>query len=409
MEISKMRLTMKLLLLALFAISLSFYDSGCSSAEQTTAMLAFKSGDFEKAEREFLKELQSNPSNEEAWYYLAASRIALNKLQSADSAFKQYRKLGKNTYASEILDAWVKRYNTGADNFEKGQKTKDQQEQLKLYTVAKEDFTVCFIILPDSTMVQQYIKSLDSKIALITVTPFIDKGVEYINAEKFEDAVGEFKKALETGIEKGNAAYETVVLDLSIAYSKWGAKLQKEEQDSIDAYKEKHQEPDSVEAYKEKYKLAYKEKYKLALPYLEEIKNTTDKQNKLIVYQLLVAVYGNLGMNDEALEAIKMRDKLSEELKTSQETGDFAFQNVSLRQNEIYIKIIGEVTAKSESYNQAVFKLSLFDSSGKLLETVDFVVHNIKKGETKSFDAITTAQIDVSKITNYKIQFDFGN
>ena len=293
-----MRLTMKLLLLALFAISLSFYDSGCSSAEQTTAMLAFKSGDFEKAEREFLKELKTNPSNEEAWYYLAASRIALNKLQSADSAFKQYRKLGKNTYASEILDAWVKRYNTGADNFEKGQKNKDPQEQLKLYKVAKEDFTVCFIILPDSTMVQQYIKSLDSKIALITVTPFIDKGVEFINAEKFEDAVGEFKKALETGIEKGNAAYETVVLDLSIAYSKWGAKLQKENPDDADAYKAK---------------------YKLALPYLEDVKNTTNKENKLIIYQLLVAVYGNLGMNDEALEAIKIRDQLQAELEKEKE------------------------------------------------------------------------------------------
>jgi tetratricopeptide (TPR) repeat protein len=288
-----MRLSLKLLLLVVFAASLSFYDTGCSSAEQTTAMLAFKAGDFEKAEREFLKELKTNPSNEEAWYYLGASRIQLGKLAAADSAFKQYRKIGKNSYANDILDAWIKGYNRGADNFEKGQKSKDSQEQLKLYKAAKEDFSICLIILPDSTIARQIVKSIDLKIAMITVTPFIDKGVQLINEEKYEDAVGEFKKAIESGIEKDNAAYETVVLDLSIAYSKWGAKLQKENPDNADAYKEK---------------------YKLALPYLEEIKNTTEKQNKLIVYQLLVAVYGNLGMNNEALEAIKIRDQLQAEL-----------------------------------------------------------------------------------------------
>jgi tetratricopeptide (TPR) repeat protein len=257
-------------------------------------MLAFKSGDFEKAEKEFMKELQSNPSNEEAWYYLGASRIAMNKLPGADSAFKQYRKIGKNSYASEILDAWIKRYNNGADNFEKGQKTKDSQEQLKLYKVAKEDFSVCLIILPDSISVRQIIKSIDSKIAMVTVSPYIDKGVELIKEEKYEEAVNELKKALESGIDKDNAAYETVLLDLSIAYSKWGAQLQKENPDDADAYKAK---------------------YKLALPHLEEIKNTTNKENKLIVYQLLVAVYGNLGMNDEALEAIKIRDQLQAELE----------------------------------------------------------------------------------------------
>jgi hypothetical protein len=60
---------------------------------------------------------------------------------------------------------------------------------------------------------------------------------------------------------------------------------------------------------------AYKEKYSAALPYLEELAESTDKQNKLLAYELLVQVYGNLGMSDKAMDAIKIRDQLRAENK----------------------------------------------------------------------------------------------
>ena len=60
---------------------------------------------------------------------------------------------------------------------------------------------------------------------------------------------------------------------------------------------------------------AYKDKYTAALPYLEELTSSKDKDNKLNAYELLIQVYANLGMNDKAQDAIKMRDQLKNENK----------------------------------------------------------------------------------------------
>ena len=60
---------------------------------------------------------------------------------------------------------------------------------------------------------------------------------------------------------------------------------------------------------------AYKEKFQAALPLLEEIMNTKNKENRITVYELLVPVYANLGMSDKAQDAIKMRDQLKNENK----------------------------------------------------------------------------------------------
>ena len=65
-----MRTTMKSILILAVLIFGAAYISGCSSAEQTTGMLAYNQGDYAKAETEFQKELQRNPANEEAWFYL---------------------------------------------------------------------------------------------------------------------------------------------------------------------------------------------------------------------------------------------------------------------------------------------------------------------------------------------------
>ncbi len=282
-----MRLLLKSVTIFLFVIAAAIYINGCSSAEQTTAKLAFNQGDYAKAETEFLKETQQNPQNEEAWYYLGASRIQLRKYPEADEAFKQYRKIGKNTFANEILDGWTKRFNTAADEFTKGQKETVVDAKLKDFNDAIDDFKVCKVILPDSTVVDGLIASIESKIAVITMNPIIDKGVAYDSLGQYEEAIGQYNKAMEK-IDKGSSTYEVVAYDMAVSYLKWGEKLRNANGDDP----------------------AYKDKYKAALPYLEGLTDTKDPKTRFTIYDLLVKVYVNLDMMDKAKDAQAKRDAI---------------------------------------------------------------------------------------------------
>ena len=123
--------------------------------------------------------------------------------------------------------------------------------------------------------------------ATFTIKPIIDKGVAYENDKNFDAAIVEYQKAYNM-VTKGNANYEVVIYDLGVAYLKQGEMM-------------RTANPDDP---------AYKDKYQKALPYLEELAGSTDKNNQLLAYELLVQVYGNLGMNDKALDAISKRDAL---------------------------------------------------------------------------------------------------
>src|SRR5260221_11444300 len=133
-----MKLLFKTLSISLFGLFLTAYIAGCSSAEQTTAKLAFQQKDYAKAEIEFDKEVKQNPANEEAWFYLGASRVFLNKIDAAGSAFTEYRKIGKNTFSADLGDLWTTFYNKGADLFNSAQKSTDNDGKIKYYNNAIE-------------------------------------------------------------------------------------------------------------------------------------------------------------------------------------------------------------------------------------------------------------------------------
>lgn len=287
-----MKLLFKTLSISLFGLFLTAYIAGCSSAEQTTAKLAFQQKDYAKAETEFDKEVKQNPANEEAWFYLGASRVLLNKIDAADLAFKEYRKIGKNTFAPDMADLWTGFYNKGADLFNTAQKTADNDAKVKYYNNAIEQFKICKVILPDSTEVDKFINASQNKIAMLTVNPDIEKGVKLDSLGKFDEAVAAYNKALEK-TDKGSVIYEIIANDISISYLKWGEKLRTDSPDDP----------------------GYKEKYRAAMPFLEDLKESKDIKTKIQAYDLLVSVYGNLGMNDKAKDAIDMRDKLKAENK----------------------------------------------------------------------------------------------
>ena len=277
----------KLTAILLLTFTASMYFISCSSAEQTTGKLAYDRGDFKKAEEEFQKEVKQNVNNEEAWFYLGASRIQLGKFNEAQEAFDSYRKIGKNSFADKILEAWVLRFNSGADNFEKGQKAKDDKEKVRLFTISVEDFKVCKIIQPDSTVVEQYITSINSKIVMITVNPIIDKGVAYFNEGKYEEALKEYNTAMEK-LDKNSPGYEVVAYNIAITYLKWGETMRTaNDQD-----------------------MTYKEKFAAAKPYLEDLTKSLDLETQYKAWEFLVSVYGSLSENEKALDAIKKRDEV---------------------------------------------------------------------------------------------------
>lgn len=309
-----MKLIFKSLIFLSIIAFIAAYDSGCSSTEQTTGRLAFQQGDFQKAEKEFSKETQQNPLNEEAWVYLAMTEIQLEKLPEAEVAMKKYREIGKNTYGNEIQDLWGKRYDDGYKNYQGASQSKDNVQAQKMYNLALKDFESAVILIPDSVLVNKNIGIIYSKLnmpeeavkyysrvlekvndeptALQYGKLLNDLGADLLKQNKYEESVAQFKKATQLNIPKTNAVYEVSTYNLGLAFLKWGESIRLKNQDT---------NPDDM---------SYKDKYKEALPYLEELSASKDKDNELAAYELLIQVYGNLNMTDKALDAIKKRDEL---------------------------------------------------------------------------------------------------
>ncbi len=274
----------------LFLMAIAIYFSACNSAEQTTAKLAYNTGDYKKAEIEFEKETRQNPQNEEAWFYLAMTRAQLGKLEGIQSAMLEYKKIGKNTFGPELTQAWGTKYDQGYKQYEDGEKRAKEgkdDEAVKKFQDALQSFEIAYALLPDSAFVKDNISALNGRINTILVKPTIDKGVELEKKGDYEGAINEYKTGL-AKVTKGSGAYEVIIYDMSLAYLKWGEKL-------------RESSPDDP---------AYKSKYEAAMPYLEELTGSKDKDNKLNAYELLIQVYGNLGMNEKAMDAIKKRDEL---------------------------------------------------------------------------------------------------
>jgi tetratricopeptide (TPR) repeat protein len=274
----------------IFVISAAMYLAGCTSAEQTTAKLAYQQGDYEKAAREFEKETKQNPMNEEAWFYLAMSNAKLNKPEGVKTAIEQYRKIGKNSFNTELTNEWGTQYDEGYKAYTSGEgfaKANKETEALREFNNALKYFNMAYTLLPDSAFVKNNISAINNRINTISVKPYIDKGVELEKSGDYSGAIAEYSKAL-SQVTKGSGAYEVVIYNISVANLKWGEQMRTANSEDP----------------------AYKAKYQDALPYLEELTLSSDKDNQLNAWELLVQVYGNLGMTEKATDAIKKRDEL---------------------------------------------------------------------------------------------------
>ncbi len=104
-----------------------------------------------------------------------------------------------------------------------------------------------------------------------------------LNANEFEEAAVQLKKALEIDSE-----YENAIYNLAVTYVKWGAII-REEAEAQDIKSDE-----------------YKTKFEAALPLLE--KYLSIKEDEGAVWDLLGKVYANLGMTDKSKEAFEKAD-----------------------------------------------------------------------------------------------------
>jgi len=114
---------------------------------------------------------------------------------------------------------------------------------------------------------------------------YYNYGVVLLGAEKFEESVVQFKKALDI-----DPKYQNAIYNIAVAYVKWGTDINKQDEG-------RGEKGD-----------AYKDKYRQAVPYLE---NYTQIDNSDIkIWDLLGKVYAIIGMPDKAKDAYDKVDKL---------------------------------------------------------------------------------------------------
>ncbi len=119
----------------------------CTSSEMTTARVAKKNKDFEKAITNYEKELSKNPSNVEAMYelaeiyfYEAQNTRSITKLQEyVDLVIKakstpvdSKSRVNLKNYESIIYNAWLMSYNSGVGILQEMDKSSTSNEEKKI-------------------------------------------------------------------------------------------------------------------------------------------------------------------------------------------------------------------------------------------------------------------------------------
>lgn len=109
-------------------------------------------------------------------------------------------------------------------------------------------------------------------------------GVLLLEAKDYENAEGQFKKAIELDPEYVNAVY-----NLAATYVRWGSDIRDEEVANETGTEE------------------YKAKFEQALPHLEKYVNLNPEDAQ--IWELLGRVYANLGMEEESQQAFEKADQ----------------------------------------------------------------------------------------------------
>lgn len=301
------------LLISLAIFSSTVYYMGCSSAESTTGKLAFQQQDYIKAEQELKKGLAVDQTDDEGWFMLGYSQVELGQLTEAQSSFKKCLSISNN-FADQINRYWVEKFNKGAQSFKDGidaETKKDSSSARSFYSQALLSFQASAVIIPDSLKSQSAIgetylalgeqdkaievfnelasksKSVESAAKVAAI--IFDAGVSMMTLKSYDLAFETFKKVLTVpNLPKNDPYYETSQYNCGLALAKIGEGMRTTDDKSD-----------------------YKAKFNEALTYLKPLTTElTKKDLEPLIWDLLVSVYANLGMTDEAQDALKKKDSL---------------------------------------------------------------------------------------------------
>jgi len=178
-----------LLLIAAAYIAVTGFQ--CGSAELTTARLAMQQKQWQKAEESFLKELQKNENNEEAWFLLGQVRLELKKYPEMNEAYGRALAIS-GIHASDIartrIAIWAELYNQGINEYNRG------REDSTAYAVAINAFTIAIALNPDSastyyvTALAYYAKNDLNKAETLLKTAMEKKPV-YVDAARLQGRI----------------------------------------------------------------------------------------------------------------------------------------------------------------------------------------------------------------------------
>jgi tetratricopeptide (TPR) repeat protein len=166
-------------LLGIVLASFLFQGYQCASPEFTGAKVYINQKNYKEAIRMLEIEVQKNPTNEEAWYYLGSLKGDEGDYQAMNKAFGEALKLS-NAHASEIrairYNHWGQSLNTGVSYLEKA-----SSDSTQYYDMAVNSFQKSIEAWPDTALTYRYL------------------GYAYNNKGDYDDALTAFLEGWDQG------------------------------------------------------------------------------------------------------------------------------------------------------------------------------------------------------------------
>ncbi|OGU61296.1 MAG: hypothetical protein A2V66_05025 [Ignavibacteria bacterium RBG_13_36_8] len=224
----------------------------CSSTELTSAKLYINQSLYDKAEESLLKEIEKNPSSDEALYLLGWLNGEKGNIEGMLDYFNKSIKVSKK-YQDEIKQSrtyhWATSFNKGVAFYNRATKATERDSTNKYLVFASKQFENAIICEPDSSISYEnlayaYISMRENKKAINPLSTLVDlkgdansyamlgevylnEGISFTNkfneGNNIQDSVeaqGYYEKAISL-LEKGRKQYPddaNILLLLSNSY-----------------------------------------------------------------------------------------------------------------------------------------------------------------------------------------------
>jgi cytochrome c-type biogenesis protein CcmH/NrfG len=118
-----MRTSLTIFVALMIVSVLAFTGFQCGSAELTSARLYLQQKEYARAEESLIREVQKNPSHEDAWFLLGQVRLEMKKYIEANQAYDKALALSdvhKKEIQQNKLALWSQFYKEGIDLYNEG-------------------------------------------------------------------------------------------------------------------------------------------------------------------------------------------------------------------------------------------------------------------------------------------------